>query len=599
MRYKKFYITGYRGLQDNTEIDISKTSLYPIIGKNESGKTTCLEAIYSFDNSNDTENGGRHLKNVENLYSTIEKPILITAEIEIDIEFKIQELFTEQINVYKLEYCENFPEEDFNINVIDIEKNKFSNWNYIKAYQLLQSCIENSVNLSITRDLRTKYYNVELIKEIVDIQFSNRICNIIVKKLPYILYFDDFRDRIPERLFIIHDNLNPLYSKWILYIDEIFKETNFEYSVFTLANRHDSIRRSIITEVQKHLEKRLIVEWSKYQFDNIDNIKIQIEYNESQDGPFLQFKIIEIVQIDGMDKERFFDISDRSKGFYWYFNFMMKLHFNPSKRGREDKDTIYLLDEPGSYLHTYALNKLAEQLKNLSINNKVIYCTHSHNLLNPNFIPINSIRLAEKTDRGKIYLKQLDHKGLVRPIRNSAYQPVFDALEVSPPLVEYDFDDVILLEGIYDYYSFKMFTKNNLSYFPCVSASSIIHQIPYMIFLGKRYLAVWDNDEEGRRKLKKASELFGEIESSKFITLDSINNKDTRLEEYYEKSEIAQFNSNINGKSQTFEKTILSLFYSENKAEYILKYFPKTSKNFLKMELILVEKLNSQKIIEV
>ncbi len=595
MRYKKFYITGYRGLADNTEINISKTSIYPIIGKNESGKTTSLEAIYSFDFSNDDENRGKHLTNIENLYSTIERPITITAEIEIDYDFQYAEEFEEQISIFKSEFIITNPNIEFEVGEIDTEQYKYSNWNFIKAIQTLDTLILKKEGIRISRDLKSKTYDIDFLTDLVGAEFSNSFGKYLVQNLPYTLYFDDFRDRIPEKLYIIEDKENALYSKWIEYINELFQDTKTEYSVFAIVERSDSIRRSIIKEVQKHLNKKLIAEWSKYQFESSNNIKIHIEYLDSTEGPYLQFKIIELVQIDGVEEERFFDISDRSKGFYWYFNFMIKLNFNPSKRERDDKDTIYLLDEPGSYLHTYALNKLAEQIKNLSINNTVIYCTHSHNLLNPNFIPINSIRLAEKTDKGIIILKQLDHKGIIRPNKNSAYQSIYDALEVRPPLVEYDFDNVILLEGIFDYYSFKMFTKENLSYFPCTSASSVVNQIPYMIFLGKKYIAVWDNDVEGRERVKKATETFGEVEATKFITLDNLNdNKNTRLEEYYNNVEIEKFNLEVNKKLQSFEKTVLGIFYAPNRLELIEKYFPLTASNFLKMEQKLIYKLKEQ-----
>lgn len=595
MRYKKFIINSYRGLHENTIINISKTNILPIIGKNESGKTTCLEAIYAFDSANDSENEGKHLKNIENLYSTSEKTISISAEIEIDKDFNYEDEFKTELKEYLNEFEVKNPDSPFNINEVNIENYKYSKWQFVKALQIINFKVEKKETITIKRDLINRKYEIDFLTELVGKKFSNSFGDYLVQYLPFTLYFDDFRDRIPNKLYIIKDNKHELYSNWIKYIDELFQDTKEEYSVFSIVKRQDSIRRSILKEVERHLNKKLISEWSKYQFESSNNINLRIEYIENQETPYLQFKIVEIIKINEIDEERFFDISDRSKGFYWYLNFMIKLHFNPSKRRKDDNDTVYLLDEPGSYLHTFALNKLAEQIKNLSISNKVIYCTHAHNLLNPNFIPINCIHLADKNENGIIQLKKLDHKGLIRPNKNSAYQAIYDALEVKPPLVEYDFQDVVLLEGIYDFYSFKMFTTNVLSFFPCVSASSIINQIPYMIFLDKRYLALWDNDTEGRERLKKAIEIFGEIEGNKFLTLSLINSQiNTRLEEYYDEKELKQYNLEINGKEQSFEKTVLSLFYSTNRQHHIDTYFQNTISNFKKMEILLIEKLHSQ-----
>jgi len=597
MKYKKFIIKGYRGISDVTEINISKESLIPIIGKNESGKTTCLEAINAFDFANDGDNEGKHLNNVENLYSTVETDIIIAAEVEVSHEFDMLAQFKEKFDLTEKEFLEIYPKGDFNILELDLETDKYSNIEFIKAYLLLKSTIEKTKTILIERNLKQKQYTIPLLSNLVPNDFLHTLSEEIVKTLPYILYFDDFRDRIDERVYIISDETNPLFSKWIEYIDELFKRTKREYSVYSLLDKSDSLRRSIVTEVQKYLNRVLAEEWSKYQFERQESIQIKMEYFDGGDIPCLRFKIVEKVFIDGNLEERYFDISDRSKGFYWYFNFIVKLHFNPKKRETEDIDTIYLLDEPGSYLHTYALDKLAEQLQRLSLKNKVIYCTHFHNLLNPEFIPINNIRIAEKIDQGKIILKRIDYdNGLIRPSRNSAYQPILDALEVRPPLLEYGLDNVVLVEGIYDYYSFQMFTSKFFSYFPCVSASSIVNQIPYMIFLKKKYLALWDNDGEGRTRLEKARILFGEIEGEKFLVLSSIGSaENTKLEEYYDKDELDNFNTNcLQLPSISFYKTILALFYSKDRLQMIEKYFPKTKSNFDKMEKILAEKIGKQ-----
>lgn len=595
MKYKKFIIQGYRGISDRTELDISKDSIIPIIGKNESGKTTFLEAVNAFDFTNDKNNSGKHITNVENRYSTIEANVFVEAEIIVDNEFDFKTHFQPYFDEVKKEFLTEFPKGEFDIMSLN-EDDKYKGIEFVHAYKLLKNRVDEEKTLIIRRDLKSKRYSFPLLDASVSSEFENLLAENFVEALPYTLYFDDFRDRIPEQLYLLSDEENPMYSSWIQNINELFKQTNSQYSVFTISEKHDTVRRSIIGEVKDNLNMILSEEWSKYQFENSESIQLDIIYSDLGQGPFLEFKLVEIIQVNGRSKERFFDLSDRSKGFYWYFNFMLKLHFNPTKRDNGDVDTIYLLDEPGSYLHTYALDKLAEQLKRISSSNKVIYCTHSHNLLNPNFIPINSIRLAEKINQGKIIIKRIDEiTSPIRKGRNSAFQPVLDALEVKP-LVEYEFDKVILLEGIYDFYSFKMFCSSTLSYFPCVSASSIVNQIPYMIFLGKKYLALWDNDGEGRNRLIKAREHFGETEGEKFLALSSLSNGDnTRLEDYYDKSEIDQFNfEHLQLKDNSLYRTILNLFFSQNRHGVIEQYFSRTKTNFQTMEKVLIERIDSQ-----
>lgn len=54
MKYLSFTITNYRGISEPLTIDLQKSSLVPLIGINECGKTTILQAIYCFDYINDS-----------------------------------------------------------------------------------------------------------------------------------------------------------------------------------------------------------------------------------------------------------------------------------------------------------------------------------------------------------------------------------------------------------------------------------------------------------------------------------------------------------------------------------------------------------------
>ena len=66
MKYKKFIIENYRAIENAVTIDIERDKIVPLIGANESGKTTILQAVYAFDYANDKEFEGRHLKNLRN-----------------------------------------------------------------------------------------------------------------------------------------------------------------------------------------------------------------------------------------------------------------------------------------------------------------------------------------------------------------------------------------------------------------------------------------------------------------------------------------------------------------------------------------------------
>ena len=82
MRYKSFVIENYRAINKKLTIDLEKR-IIPLVGINECGKTTVLQAIFCFDSSNDIEYDGKHLENLNNLYETDHNyPAMVTAYIE-------------------------------------------------------------------------------------------------------------------------------------------------------------------------------------------------------------------------------------------------------------------------------------------------------------------------------------------------------------------------------------------------------------------------------------------------------------------------------------------------------------------------------------
>lgn len=79
MRYLSFDIKNYRAISGLTvKLD---AKLIPLVGINECGKTTILQAIYSFDYINDEEYAGQHLKSTQNLYETVNAEASVSAHI--------------------------------------------------------------------------------------------------------------------------------------------------------------------------------------------------------------------------------------------------------------------------------------------------------------------------------------------------------------------------------------------------------------------------------------------------------------------------------------------------------------------------------------
>ncbi len=562
MRYKKFIIKHYKGISGPLEVNLSKTSLMPIIGVNECGKTTILQAIFSFDYFNDSFNKTiRHLEDVHNLYTTNPQTPTICAEIEIT---------TDEIK-----------------SILKELKDKDSSLDSkVRSYSRLLK--DFSGILIISRNIDTKEYNIDYSK-FNDSEFNVLLSKEIIKKLPYILFFDDFRDNIEEKIEIKKDDEE--MSGWLAIIDRLFRTADKNFDILDLPNKEDRVRKTTLAKVNKILNDTLTKEWQNFRLDDKDALKIKVDYvsesetvsnGQSIERYFIKFDVIEK---DQDDNEYFFFVRDRSKGFFWFFNFVMKLEFNPKVVNNTD-GAIYLLDEPGSYLHASAQAKLCKKLKSLSETNKVLYCTHSHYLLDPEVVPINTVKVASKNPGNfKIELQSIHEYKDDLKSKKSAFQPIMDALQIKPIVVDLNYKNVLITEGIYDYYAFEMFKeKREINILPSTNAESVKYFISLMISWKRNYKALWDNDDEGRKEKQEAEKFFGEIEAKNNFYLlphKTSRTRKTILQNLFAGTDLLMIKTELGlNRNSSFEKTILSLFYSKNKNKILKNISKETKDNF-------------------
>jgi len=86
----------------------------------------------------------------------------------------------------------------------------------------------------------------------------------------------------------------------------------------------------------------------------------------------------------------------RSKGFIWFFSFMVWFSAVENRVGT-NKDLILLLDEPGLNLHALAQSDFLEYIDKLSESRQIIYTTHSPFMVESN--RLEKVRVVE--DRAK------------------------------------------------------------------------------------------------------------------------------------------------------------------------------------------------------
>lgn len=490
MKITNFTINNYRAIE---EIKFKLNfSINPIIGINEAGKTSVLKAILAFDKTRDRINRGDHLE-FKNKYTIGTKKCEISANINLD-KSEIKKII-EKLNL-------KTDTEDYRI---------LSKFNDISDFILTRNLSDEN---------RPYYFKLDGISK----TSCEKITKYLVSNLPYILYFDDFADRVPEEIefpseYINNGKLGQGKDRdWKEIIEEIFKRADTEgigekdnenHLISYLKFQDDDTKEDILSDVEDTLNKEIIQEWKRIKksgksfADDSDKLELVIVNDNNK----FKFKVKDKSH---KDKKRTFDIGERSKGFQWFFNYMIKLKFNPNYKGKLE-NSIFLLDEPGSYLHSSAQSELLNELKTVSQKNTIIFCTHSQYLLNPDIIKLGSIKIAEKKN-SQITLQNFGNYKSKND--KGALSPIYQALQLN---FANDFlGKVVITEGITDYYLFSLLQKhsnsikNDIKIIPSSGASQSSTLLSIAIPFSENFLLLLDNDTAGKTAQKKYIKEFGE-----------------------------------------------------------------------------------------
>ena len=163
-------------------------------------------------------------------------------------------------------------------------------------------------------------------------------------------------------------------------------------NAFTLpdSNNRKTLRRHIEKSIRKVCEKfRDFYDRSDYEFE----IKFETDR----------------LYVNVITAEKVLTVSERSNGLRWFFSLFLQMN----AIDYENKNVIYLLDEPGVFLHVNAQHDLLRLFDVLSAKRgQVIYSTHLPTMIDNN--NLGCIRRVEKDESGvshifnKYYVKGLD-----------------------------------------------------------------------------------------------------------------------------------------------------------------------------------------------
>ncbi len=543
MYYKTFSIENFKGI-NKVKLDLSNNRILTLVGLNESGKTTILEALELF-----YEMIKGKTPNEQDLNFFRPKGIAFTGTIKISGTAILEDEDKEKLLEYwkslgkkkKLEFPNEF---SYHIELAyKVHKYESTNRKVTFAPK-----VQNAINYLNNTDNSGWQLLVQYVKD-----------NLI----PEILYYEDFTFQIPDR---ITWTKNPpevqKKTEWQLVLDDVLKTVNSEFNSFQeeIVNIWDTDNDNAsnrISRMEGLLNKKITASWKELFKESEDGKKSAQKLN------FKEIKLLCTPEGDSLhvafkvktDSDKEFSINERSKGCKWFFSFLIFTEF----RKNRTKNILFLLDEPASNLHSSAQTKILEAIEQLSNGSMVIYSTHSHHLINPlwlsgAYVIINEAISDEvlegnitDDDTAKITAqKYYNYVGKGKgTVKNLYYQPILDCLDYAPSAVE-PIPNITITEGKNDWYTFKYFAEIILgdefayNFYPGSGRDNHWDVIRLYLSWGKEFLLILDGDKPGEdSKANYIKEFNGYVENkiftlkdifeSAFKTEDLINEGDRKI----------------------------------------------------------------------
>ena len=522
MRYTSFYIKNYKGIKELTlDLDKKPTSdIYTLVGLNESGKTTILEAISTLSNEpSETEIHKLIPKSKKfNFNDTIE--IHATLELDDDDNKAIADWlkesgFTavERINQYKISLIYTFKDSVY----VEDE----SGW----VYDFNLSGSKKSQRTS-----RNYGSNTQEFSDVNDFVYGDL--------LPPIIYYPNFLFDFPNRIYLeessTEDKEQKIYRAVLNDILDTFNEgLNIkDHIVNRLKNPTEANKESLdatIDRMSAQITKIVFDAWGQIFASNGKEIKLNPSINTVDNLAYLEFKLKE-----GLEQ---FQISERSLGFKWFFTFLLFTEFRKNRK-HEKGEILFLLDEPASNLHSTAQKKLLSTFENLVTNCKLIYTTHSHHLINPKWlsgayivrnkaIDYNGFDGSpENTDVEATIYKQFV---TAHPEQRTYFQPILDAIEYSPSSLE-EVSNIVLTEGKNDYYTFRYMAEvilrdedYDIKFYPGNGADRNNQIIATYLAWGRDFNIFLDGDKAGEEAKTRYIKEFGVVVHDNITTLKDVD----------------------------------------------------------------------------
>ncbi len=416
MRLRKFRIRAYRCIHDSGEINVGDLAAF--VGRNESGKTTILQALVLLNRDETVSSLDLCDEMSEELKSEVR---LAEGEFELSPKetMMIKEMFpsVQEIKKVRIYRTNKHPsvQYDFGDIVISEQENKSINsWeNFVEKINAFLDTVPNHIRIQLDTATFTKSppktqaefdslmaefnnrFHMLSSEETRVVEEWDKICsdpknqfssllsgtsdlaavqNYVANELhPRFVYFSDYKKIYGNINLAEFSSIKRRGTDEIDYLEK-FDKAETVRNLFFLSELNiddiEAMRNSpsklikLFTTASNRLTERLNPVWRG------DPIRVELRY---QPGDIISV-VISDVHKDGTITNTGL-LHRRAEGFKWTFSFIV--NFAAETRRAELKEAILLLDEPARNLHPTQQRGISDLLKSLAGSNQVLYATHS------------------------------------------------------------------------------------------------------------------------------------------------------------------------------------------------------------------------------
>jgi len=580
LRLRKFRVQAFRCIHDSGDIVVGDLAAF--IGRNESGKTTILQALTMLNKDEYISELDLCDEMTESLKSEIR---IVEGEFELNqdeteiIKERFHGIHLKNLKIFR---TNKYPEIQYDFGDMKIGKEEDNNIEYWQNITKQISNFTESIPNHISKKLDADFFigNTPRDKKIILAEldeFNNTVHAIATEEQQVISEWNEaYNDLIKnaEKILIdntesealkkfIGDNVHPRFVYFSDYkkilgninLTEYIKETEnvasagieyiegfdraetvrnllylAELDIEKLQELKNSPSKLIkfLNTASKNLTQRLNPSWKG------EAINVELRLNP---GNILSV-VLSDVHKDGTITNTGL-LNRRAEGFKWTFSFVV--NFAAETQKAELKEAILLLDEPARNLHPTQQMGISDLLKNLAGSNQVLYATHSPFMIF-DYTPGNLlvVELDRKKHLSKIfydYWKADD--ATLTPILYGLSKGLVDS--ITDREMGYNSRPLIIVEAMSDTMYLNAFDKflqdpnismNPLNVVPAYNKNSVL---PLSIFYhthGYNTFVLLDNDYE-------SNQISEQLKNNKFsepqiIFFESDGNLLQSIEDYME-----------------------------------------------------------------